>query len=88
MPTGDGAPALLALRFWLGVWQTTVAQSALNMARQTALWDARRLRGAWLRELARSTDRYMRSTQFLSLMQCGLSATTRAARLFSPFGTG
>jgi hypothetical protein len=61
-------------------WDLSQRAGALGQGGLEAVarfYDPRRLRTMWLSELSLAMDRYMRSPQFLSLLQLNLQALTR-----------
>jgi hypothetical protein len=89
--SGGGAPAARLAHDplrevtdqWLDWCRQAGAWSYGNFTAAAFFYDPRQMRRAWLAELGRSTDRYLRSAPFLEWMRISLAGVARSRQAFS-----
>ncbi len=83
MPPGEEPnPFISIAEQWLKSWQLANELSQENLARMELFWDPKQ-RGLWFADLSRILDNYMRSPEFLGLMQRSLRTLTGTTALSS-----
>jgi hypothetical protein len=68
---------------WLGMWRLTAATTVESVVLLAQLWDPRRFRASWSKELSESVDRYLRSPQFLEQMARNVKTMVSIAQINS-----
>jgi hypothetical protein len=82
-PEQAADPLRAMMEPWLDLWRQAAALSYSSWTATALFYDPRKLRSAWLADLTRVMDGYLRSPAFLEWMRAGLTMT-RPTDLASP----
>jgi hypothetical protein len=83
-PERAADPMQALLEPWMQWWRQAGALGYSNWNAAAFFYDPRQLRNAWLADLTRSMDVYLRSPAFLDWLRASLSLMARPTALASP----